>query len=145
MREAKFKIWVPSEKVMTISRTLSQWCDAACQYEYDTRSQKSFDEYVWLQFTGMLDRDGKEVYEGDILQGRYAVDGLTTVHILGVVEFEAPSFGVRHLGWWWDFERTRKWEPSHFEIGKRLNNWKKDFTENVVIGNIYQNPELLDG
>jgi hypothetical protein len=68
------------------------------------------------QYTGLKDLDGKEIYEGDIQDygnGRKII-----------VEFEDGCFGLRMPNG--DFERT--W--------LRLNKFK-------VVGNIYENPELL--
>jgi len=69
-----------------------------------------------LQFTGLRDKNGVEIYEGDIL--------LTSVKIKYVVE--------------WD----RDWACFKSETGVyKLNTYGYAFAE--VIGNIYQNPELL--
>ena len=67
-----------------------------------------------LQYTGLKDKDGREIYEGDITKD---IEGG-----IGVVEFKATSFrAVDGLGW------DNLAYPD--ECG--------------VIGNIYENPELL--
>jgi len=70
-----------------------------------------------LQFTGLLDKNGKEIYEGDIATHRKAGDFDKKELVTGEIVIE-PTRGVVIGGW-----------PASFDI--------------EVIGNIYENPELL--
>ena len=72
------------------------------------------------QFTGLLDKNGKKIFEGDI------VDILTENEKIGVVAYEDGGFLVNADGFCVDF---------HSNING---------TDLVVIGNIYDNPELLE-
>lgn len=76
-----------------------------------------------MQFTGLLDRNGKEIYEGDIIDGHS--DNLLPQP--GVVEFKNGSYGFRinDLG--------------HSLACICLHNWRKF----EVIGNIHQTPDLI--
>jgi len=72
------------------------------------------DDYVLMQLTGITDAKGKEVWEGDVLQN---------------------DIGLRIIGVNWDYENL-------FSIEQQI----KDFDGEgkwYVIGNIYENPELL--
>lgn len=79
---------------------------------------------VVMQFTGLIDKNGKEIYEGDIV----AYDG----NCVARVEWERGGFlfkfvdGIEH--------------PSP-------NFWHEPTDEPIteVIGNIYENPSLLVG
>lgn len=86
--------------------------------------EKSFDEIELMQFTGLTDKNGGEVYEGDILAP-------VSKEFFYYVGFENGMFCIyNNLGRWATMERG-------IEIYKELN---VDFE---IIGNIHKNPELL--
>lgn len=95
----------------------------------------SFHHSLWVdadtvgQFTGLLDRNGKEIYEGDICSLEYN-HGFFYMS----VEWneESAHFGFRLKG------------ENHVGCSDAFCDWIK--TKRVsVIGNIYDNPELLKG
>jgi len=77
----------------------------------------SFDETILkgkkTQFIGIYDKNKKEIYEGDIM--RYSYDGEDKVD---VIVFSSPMF---------TYSKCMRWSLSQDEI----------------IGNIYENPDLL--
>lgn len=80
------------------------------------------------QFTGLLDKHGKEIYEGDIVKGSYEYQDCFCDLIEEVKFFDCyfTPFGA----WFGDGSGTlysSSINPENFEI----------------IGNIYENPELL--
>lgn len=86
-------------------------------------------EYVLMQSTGLKDKNGKEIFEGDIITNGQNVMCMKRHNTLGFyveekgeVEFIADSAVLE------DFEEDAK------EIADRLE----------IIGNIYENPELLE-
>lgn len=78
-------------------------------------------EYEIMQFTGLLDKNGKEVYEGDIFRMN---------NMLFVVEFHNSSFLGKALE-----------NNYNYSEGKHYSFYPYSDTE--VIGNIYETPELL--
>lgn len=71
------------------------------------------------QFTGLRDKNGKEIYEGDILA--WGEDEIITI------ELKDGSFG---------FNDNSEYKGG-FGLLDGVNNYSK------VIGNIYENPELI--
>ena len=80
-------------------------------------------DYVLMQFTGLTDKNGKEIWEGDIVFWKDNSDGMG-----------CP--GSKHSIEWND--NFCGWEPICLGPDDGY-----DFRLCEVIGNIYENPELL--
>ena len=80
-----------------------------------------------MQFTGLRDRDGREIYEGDIIEDHNGI---------GVIEFDKwACFSVVYKSPI-DLIGRAKWFHDYSLTGER---------ESIeVIGNIYETPELLE-
>jgi len=63
MREIKFRAWNKASGLSN-GATLHQWLNINAKTLPDVELQSDF---VFMLFTGLLDRTGKEIYEGDIL------------------------------------------------------------------------------
>ncbi len=72
-----------------------------------------------MQYTGLKDKNGKEIYEGDIVNGE---DGFGRSFI-GAITYEAGVYYIRGI------DQNRPIKIYHIC---------------EIIGNIYENPELLE-
>lgn len=78
------------------------------------------------QFTGLLDKNGKKIFEGDIV----SIDG-RKCHQRSVIKYDTGALYVDFCQW---------------EGRPKIKAPLYDFTNNIefeIIGNIYDNPELL--
>lgn len=128
-RIIKFRAWDKRKKKMIFGPTddnvSSAWVFTMAEAggAYD-------DVLVLMQSTGLLDRDGKEIYEGDIVQGK---TDFGDVLIRGVVLFEQKTciWKVREI--------TDRLVPDFEYLYEVL----RPFHESEVIGNIWENPDLI--
>ncbi|SRR6266567_4750660 len=80
MRQSKFRAWDRHNKVWIGPYTLKQLAGDD-QFNYDTEVHpisSKFEDFDWVEYTGMKDRQGREIYESDIV--RY--DAIDTVGIV---------------------------------------------------------------
>lgn len=85
------------------------------------------------QFTGLTDKDGKEVYEGDILKLYYPENPLIG-HVIFCEHEDDPKWNVAYA----------KWVLVKYGKEDYLNSYHFSSKENrEIIGNTFENPELL--
>lgn len=105
----------------------SGWLDGEVASDLDLVNDRlTIDRYVWEQFTGLKDKNGREIYEGDILQN---ADGETATVVWCE---ETAEWGIE----WSDCEVRDS-------LSWRMTCVKESDSLNEVIGNIHENPELL--
>ena len=116
MREIKFRAWDKENKTMVNSGgSIKALANIEGYIEHD---------FVLTQYTGLKDKNGKEIYEGDVLQ--------------------IP------LQWWHDkwhmnSKAKRRITVEEFGIVPFHNgDWSVGHEECEIIGNIYENPELVE-
>lgn len=122
MREIKFRAWSPQLKKMSLPFGLFAM-GPRFPVPATTETLSINDSFEVMQYTGLKDKNDRDIYEGDITN-------------LGVVKFQTDlnwdGGGSIHSGFYFDIEKTGG-EMSYHD---RLN-------ECIVIGNIYENPELV--
>ena len=83
MREIKFRYWNGVTKQMVLN--------PAMPFKEGWTIEQLFSDrgWVWMQFTGLLDRNGKEIYEGDVVR----LESSTPM----VVEFSKGAFTAGYI------------------------------------------------
>lgn len=111
MRELKFKIYDKNDTKAIIGT-----------FAWNKLPQFLFPEnFIVLQYTGMKDRNGVEVYEGDIIQMIYDTGErgkIEEIEWLDGINFDYAGWGTKTV-------LTSQWKYSE------------------IIGNIFETPELL--
>lgn len=89
------------------------------------------------QFTGLHDKNGKEIYEGDIVEFDYTFfyGNFDTKTVRCRVDFEIDGIFLNVL--YINNEKVSEENPQYFMLSELTYN------DTEVIGNIYNNPELL--
>jgi len=114
MREIKFRAWETKENKMLSDHDL-----------LEIRYGDIF-EYELMQFTGLKDKNGKEIYEGEIVR----------INILDRIKVVVWDRGA-----YWLCKNTNP-ESWVWTLGE--SEFRGDLSDIEVIGNIYENPELLE-
>lgn len=134
MREIKFRAKIKNNDNIFDVTTIDFGNCVVCIVDPERGNQEAFD---WseieslLQFTGLHDENGKEIYEGDIVRGE-AKDPFVIVPMLGGLSIH----NINNLG------------QKHNELISMPTNDAQTASwlmASIVIGNIYSNPELVEG
>ena len=112
MREIKFRAWDKYGDSMVIDWYYSDWSIN----EYFSKS-----EFIVMQYTGLKDKSGTEIYEGDVIQykGMFVIEWDQYF-----CRFHRKSLTIKSNGIYQVFPLC-------------------EIEEKEVIGNIHSNPELL--
>lgn len=89
------------------------------------------------EFTGLTDKNGRRIFEGDIVCTRYRTGEICCI---GDVQFSHGVYGAEWLGNKKNKSMVGGWGQLH-----NLRRFDDDIINDIeVIGNIYDNPELLE-
>lgn len=115
-RTIKFRFYDPDEKKMSTSGMEVDFTGNLCVFMGDN-------ECPLMQFTGLLDKNGKEIYEGDIVLIKPTPRGSKGIYS---VVYESPEFQLAGYD---------NYDPYGFPEFS----WDKL----EIIGNVFEHPSLL--
>nr|DAR68562.1 MAG TPA: YopX protein [Caudoviricetes sp.] len=129
----KFRAWMKSLKWMCDVTNISfdsKFVDICQQGDTERYTEMSveFDEVKLMQSTGLVDKNGKEIFEGDVVQFEDCSEASDFLYInTGIIE----------------------WCQGGFHVTNRDSVLMEDLLDGdsldvTIIGNIYENKELLD-
>ncbi|KKF59485.1 YopX family protein [Streptococcus uberis] len=116
-----YGVWLNPECVWLDEKGNFRGIDGVNRFE-------SFDDIILMQSTGLFDKNGVEIFEGDIVNscGYDSDEGIIykTTDFTGVIVYHKNSFCI--------------------QCGDFLGRWWVNDEEIEVIGNIHNNPDLLE-
>lgn len=133
-REIKFRAWIKANKRIENCVGVNPWHIHDCDRVY-----WKHDEVELMQYTGLKDKNGKDIYESDIIKNedRYH-------KVIGIIKFgKVPDHNRDeggHQGFYieWQDKNSNRWS----EWWRCDLNYWRDKIE--VISNLFENPELLE-
>lgn len=142
MREIKFRAWDKTENKMMGWEEL---CDEDKNGSGDGEHLVDYFNAVFsnveplMQYTGLKDKNGKEIYEGDVLMSE-ADEGIAVVsYNADMARFEIEIFA-------YDIFTGENSEEVESDTLSVVDSYEfRDWNGAEVIGNIYENPDLLKG
>jgi uncharacterized phage protein (TIGR01671 family) len=138
-REIRFRAWLKKEKIMCAVLELINNGRVGIDIQDSGPFIKRSEEIELMQYTGLKDKNGKEIYENDLVKITSFKSQVQEIELIGVVAYS--NFGAYKV----ENIKKIKWkyfgkdvEPNEFIYF--LNLGGRDIE---IIGTIYENPELL--
>ena len=130
MRNIKYRVYIKRLKLMLNVERINfdvGTVEVDASYGNGDLSEYGLDEIELMQSIGFKDKNGKEIYEGDIVEvidHWYTNEYPEIAKFTGVVEYGSGSFYVR--------------------MDETYSNYRLMDLEMRVVGDIYENQELLE-
>ena len=129
----KFRAWLPTSKWMCEVTVIDYDLRSVdiCRIgdvEHYTEMTVRKDEVILMQSTGLFDKNGVEIFEGDVA-------------VMDDWRRQVVTFGTQEVEE--DFGSVRIYRGFNLYLGGGYPN--AVMSEFEVVGNIYENPELMEG
>ena len=130
MKEIKVRAWNITLQRMSGPKTIKELIETAIHEEArGLKVSENYSNLIFIQYTGLKDKNGKEIYEGDIL-------GVPPNNVWGIV-----GFGKHNVIEDYYMYEAYGWYTEH--KGKKSGILTEDLGYCEIVGDIYENPELL--
>ena len=137
MRELKFRAWHKKGKMMFSAEnmgqdqlTLSVDGRGFINVSGDSTELSEFiTDMLPMQYTGLKDKNGKDIYEGDILKKE---------NLKAKVFWDDTDLAFKAIS-----NDGDKYGPYYMDLKSNSEHNKKEIKKIEIIGNIHENPELL--
>lgn len=123
MRDIKVRVWAINVRKWLKINLFSNWGNVISPFGI------SRETVIIQQFTGLLDKNGREIYEGDIIKSPIKMFGIEE-NLPLIVKFDKGAFEAF-------FPEPEDGLAFPMVLNSALFNCE-------IIGNIYENPELLN-
>ena len=129
MREIKFRVWITD---WGNSTSHLEYIKEGCLHVYFGNWERGgYKNAIFQQFTGLKDKNGKEIYDGDIV--------FFDDHEIA----SKPYIGRAEVFWCEDLTLCNSPQWALWAIGEKSGYYGYLIGEIEVIGNIFENPDLL--
>ena len=124
MREIKFRAWDKEQKEW-VKYSITDNIPIFCHNTTRWRADKKGERFVLCQYTGIKDKNNKEIYEGDVIKA------ISFARWVGVAKYSDENQAFIFD----DLDKKYRGKSTVF-----MNQFDDGFE---ILGNIYENPKLL--